>query len=109
MESAGISSIPTFYRAASRLIENELVKRVNGDYALKNYTSTRMRIREAFTRLLDGSQNFATPTSLSIAVKKPWPEIESQAYELAEEMGLTVKPLWGDEIRFYKAPQPSKQ
>jgi hypothetical protein len=83
--------IKTFYRIASFLEKKDIIKRVDGMYALWYFNPLEKRIEDALiTFTSDGVSQFVTLGGLASEIGKPWPEIASLTYEVAKRLGFTI-------------------
>ena len=89
--------IKTFYRIASFLEEKDIIKRIDGLYALWNFDFLEKTIEDALSKLL--RENLVVyPIFVVNEIGKPWPEIEAVTYKIANKLGLTITEIDGQKV-----------
>jgi hypothetical protein len=110
IKNASIFSVPTFYRSTSRLIENEMIKRVDDMYALTEYNPLKWEIEKAFIKNMRGKSGDRPVYQQDLVDEtgQPWPKIESLAYEIAKKLKLSIFTDPDGKVYFVKTYQPPK-
>ncbi len=97
-ENTGIKD-RTFYRMDSFLQDSNIIKCVDGMYALWNFEFLEKQIEDVFRRFLSERQ-VVYSTFLVNELGKPWLQIEAATYKVAKKLGLEILPDGMDKMFF---------
>lgn len=81
--------IKTFYRIASFLEEKDIIKRLDGMYALWYFDPLEKRIEDALTKFTSGQQ-FASGDLIANEIGATWPQIATLTLTIAKKLGLKI-------------------
>jgi hypothetical protein len=100
-------TLQTFYRITSFLTELQIIKRVDGMYAFKDFDPLEKIIEDILIRDTRGAHH-ATSGGIVAEVGKPWSEIQSLTYEIAKKLKLAIfeEP---NGVIFYRTAQTPKR
>jgi hypothetical protein len=102
-------NIRTFYRINSFLLEQKIIKPIDGMYALWNFDPLEKQIENALIKLQKKTAFIGT-SMISNEMGIPWPEIETVTCKVAKKLGLTKGTTDGIHTSFYNTSKekPSK-
>ena len=89
LKSTGIPE-RTFYRHASFLLENNIIKITDNMYALWLLDPLEKIIENALIKSTSGEKQYASAIAIANEIGKPWPQIEALTYQVAKKLGLTI-------------------
>jgi hypothetical protein len=100
-------TLKTFYRITSFLAEQQIIKRVDGMYAFKDFDPLEKMIEDVLIKDTRGAHH-ATSGGIVDEVGRPWSEIQSPTYKIAKRLNLTIfeEPT---QVIFYRTMQTPKR
>ena len=90
-------NIRTFYRINAFLLEQNIIKYIDGMCSLWNFDTLEKKIEDAISKLLREGL-LVYPINVVNEVGKPWHEIEAVTYKVVEKRGLTITTMNGETV-----------